>query len=127
MPRRHLDWMKQADRDFKHAEGSLKLGDFEWSCFAAQQAAEKAIKALIESRNGKAFGHSIKKLLELLNVTDETLLEAAARLDKHYIPTRYPNGYDSGAPEEYYSVKDAERAVKDAEAIIKYCKTNLVK
>ncbi len=117
--------MAQAEADFKHAVNSKEWGDYEWACFASQQAAEKAIKALIESRNGKAIGHSLKKLLQLINVDDKNLIEAAIRLDKHYIPARYPNSFDSGAPSDYYTIKDAEQAVIDAESIIRYCQDNL--
>ena len=46
MPRRVDDWMKQADRDLKHANHSIQDGDYEWACFAAQQASEKILKAL---------------------------------------------------------------------------------
>jgi len=38
--------MKQALKDLSHARLSLENGDFEWACFAAQQAGEKAVKAL---------------------------------------------------------------------------------
>lgn len=41
---RHEDWMRQACRDLKHAEHALEDADYEGACFAAQQAAEKAIK-----------------------------------------------------------------------------------
>ena len=40
------DWLKQADTDLSPFRKALGGGDFEWSCFAAQQAAEKAVKAL---------------------------------------------------------------------------------
>ncbi len=40
------DWLAQAKRDLEHAHQSSGLGHFEWACFAAQQAAEKAAKAL---------------------------------------------------------------------------------
>ena len=126
MARRHLDWMAQAEKDFRHANKSLEFGDYEWACFAAQQSAEKALKAMIESRNGKAFGHSLKRILALLNISDAALIEAAMRLDKHYIPTRYPNGYDEGAPQDYYSMEDASQSIQDAEIIINYCKDNLI-
>ena len=127
MARRHLDWMAQAERDLKHAKGAKKLEDFEWSCFAAQQASEKALKSLIESLNGKAFGHSLKSMVQLLDIEDRELYEAALRLDRHYIPTRYPNGYDDGFPGEYYTVKDADQALADAQIIIDHCKANLRK
>ena len=46
MPNRSLDWLRQADRDFEHAIDSRHAERHEWACFAAQQAAEKAVKAL---------------------------------------------------------------------------------
>jgi HEPN domain-containing protein len=127
MARRHLDWMAQAERDYKHAKNAVEDGDFEWCCFACQQAAEKALKALIESRNGRATGHSITTLLRLLKIEDEFLLESALRLDRHYIPTRYPNSYDSGSPGEYYLLNDANQALEDAKKIMDYCKIHLRK
>jgi HEPN domain-containing protein len=46
MPNRALDWLKQAERDLEQAADSRRAGRHEWACFAAHQAAEKAIKAL---------------------------------------------------------------------------------
>ena len=40
------------------------------------------------------------------------VLEAAAELDKHYVISRYPNGFAEGAPWEHYTRKDAERCVR---------------
>ena len=37
-----LRWIRQADKDLSSAKNSLKAGDYEWSCFQAQQSAEKA-------------------------------------------------------------------------------------
>lgn len=47
MGARYEDWMRQARRDLRHARNSLESEDYEWACFAAQQAAEKAVKALL--------------------------------------------------------------------------------
>jgi len=41
--KRYRDWMAQALRDLEHAGVSLRAGHYEWACFAAQQAAEKAV------------------------------------------------------------------------------------
>ena len=41
-----------------------KTPDFEWAAFAAQQGAEKALQALILSRGGEPWGHSIAGLVE---------------------------------------------------------------
>jgi len=119
------DWMRQADRDARHAANALEDGDFEWSCFAAQQAAEKAFKAALQQRNKEGWGHSVTGLCQALAEEMEVpaeLLEAGKRLDKHYIPSRYPNGFASGAPGDYYTRDDADRAVQDANQIIRFCK-----
>ena len=46
MPDRSRDWLNQAQRDLEQAEDSRRAGRHEWACFAAQQSAEKAVKAL---------------------------------------------------------------------------------
>ena len=46
MPNRSRDWLVQAERDLEQASDSRDAARHEWACFAAQQAAEKAVKAL---------------------------------------------------------------------------------
>ena len=111
----------------EHAKKSLEMEDFEWVCFATQQACEKAIKAVIESKNGKAKTHSLMNMIVALGIKEEEIIEACMRLDKNYILPRYPNGFTSGYPHQYYSRKDAEQAISDSEAIIKVCKSIMVK
>ncbi|GGM97869.1 hypothetical protein GCM10007092_09440 [Thermus composti] len=43
---RARDWLLQAEKDLEMAEIAKGAGRHEWACFAAQQAAEKAVKAL---------------------------------------------------------------------------------
>ena len=124
MPLRAADWLRQAKRDLEHARQDLKSGFYEWGCFSTQQAAEKAVKALFQFLHAEAWGHSVKKLLEALpaeKAVTPDLLESGAALDKFYIPTRYPNGFDIGTPEDYYSQKDLSEAIHHAESIIQYC------
>ena len=45
MSNRAPDWLRQAEADLKHAQSAVEDDAFEWSCFAAQQGAEKAVKA----------------------------------------------------------------------------------
>ena len=52
MADRSGDWMRQAEGDLEHAGLSACEGDYEWACFAAQQAAEKAIKAVYYFHHG---------------------------------------------------------------------------
>ena len=46
MPSRAHDGLRQAVRDLEQAADSQAAGRHEWACFAAQQGAEKAVKAL---------------------------------------------------------------------------------
>jgi len=128
MTNRAPDWLAQAGHDLGHARHALDDGDFDWSCFAAHQAAEKAIKALFLSLGGEGWGHSITRLLRdashKLEVTED-LITAAQRLDKHYIPTRYPNGFDLGAPRDYYTADEARQAITDAQRIYDFCQQSL--
>jgi len=124
MPDRSKDWLAQARRDLNHAVNARKDNDFEWSCFSAQQAVEKAVKAVFLYLHGEGWGHSVYGLLRALGdkmKVPETLLEAAKTLDKHYIPTRYPNGFDSGMPGDYYTKTDAQEAIENARQIIEFC------
>jgi HEPN domain-containing protein len=124
MASRHADWLKQGQRDLEHARRALDDGDYEWACFAAQQGAEKAVKAVYQKAGGMAWGHSVTALLESLPEPlqpDDRLLDAAKELDKHYILPRYPNAHPEGAPYEYYTKGEAERAVANAEQIIGFC------
>lgn len=52
---------------------------------------------------------------------DAGMLDRARALDKLYVATRYPNGLPAGAPVDYYTRAEAERAIADAEAILGWC------
>ena len=43
--------------------------------------------------------------------------QAAARLSRHYIPTRYPDAHPSGAPSSHYTEADSIQAEGDARCI----------
>jgi HEPN domain-containing protein len=105
-----------------------KAGDYEWACFAAHQAAAKAVKALYLKRGADAWGHTITPLLGGLPASEqpgEDLATCAKVLDKHYIPTQCPNGLDSGAPADFYTRGEAEAACDCARQIIEFCSRSL--
>jgi len=125
---RWRDWWDQAQRDAAHAAHARDDADFEWASFASQQAAEKALKALIMTRGGEPWGHSVTELLETVphdTGWDAGTMEAANRLDKHYIPARYPNGFASSYPGKLYTRGEAEEAIGDAGHIIDFCRRHL--
>jgi HEPN domain-containing protein len=123
---RTADWFRQAEADLQHARHALRDGHHEWACFAAQQAAEKAAKAAHAALGQEAWGHVVTELLEALQphepAVDENLLDRARALDKLYIPTRHPNGLAGGAPADFYTRPEAERAISDAEAVLALCR-----
>lgn len=128
MVMRTRDWFRQAEKDLKHAKKAAEGKDFEWACFAAQQAAEKAVKALYQSVHVDAIGHSVSRMMQDLPASlkpTEDLVEWAKELDKHYIPSRYPNFHPEGAPLDYYTAREAERATEGADRIIEFCRSKI--
>ncbi len=99
--------MEQAERDLERAKLDVEHGFYEWACFTAQQSAEKAIKAL---ERKVSVPESVERLAKLL--------------DKYYIPTRYPNGFASGKPADYFTLDEAQEAVDAAGEILRFCKSN---
>ena len=128
MADRSGDWLAQAKKDIAHSNDSCSGGHFEWSCFSAQQAAEKAVKAVYLHLHGEGWGHSVygllKGLCDRVDVSQQ-LLDTTKSLDKHYILTRYPNGFDSGMPADYYTKAEAKEAIKNAEKIIEFCENRI--
>ncbi len=115
-------WLRTAETDLRAARILAREGEYALSCFHAHQCGEKALKALWYARDSSPWGHSLVKLLrELEEVAPELylglkdLLEAAATLDKYYIPTRYPNGLPDLTPDEVYTRREAEEALDLAE------------
>lgn len=122
---RSADWLDQAEGDLEHARHSLQGRYFDWACFSAHQAGEKAAKAALQKQGADAWGHSVSGLLEALaEVVDlpPDLMNKALELDKAYIPTRYPDAHPSGSPRRRYTQQEAERLIAHAEQILSFCK-----
>ena len=125
---RAVDWLAQAEHDLAAAEGSKKDGSYEWACFQAQQAAEKAAKGLLQKYGVVRTGHSIVKILERVNEflkTPRELTDAGQRLERYYTLPRYPNGFAEGAPFEHFNEAMAEEALDDAQTIVEFARENL--
>ena len=130
MASRSRDWLEQAKRDLEHGRLDLSSGYHEWACFSAQQSAELALKALYQHLSAEAWGHSVKGLVNglppELGVTPE-LADCGRILDRFYIPTRDPNGFDYGKPADYYTESDSEQAIRCGEAIVQFCEERIYK
>jgi HEPN domain-containing protein len=116
-------WFLQAEDDLKFVEWVMKEEVFfDKGCFIAQQAGEKALKACLYA-GGKRFvlGHSLFEMALELGQKDALFRgveEAVKRLDRYYIPARYPNGLPGGSPFQTYTARDLDAALKDVETVV---------
>ncbi|MFP4029749.1 MAG: HEPN domain-containing protein [Candidatus Brocadiia bacterium] len=114
-------WIAEARRELDAAQTLRDSEHYNFACFHAQQAAEKATKAFLYSRGVEnVWGHSVATLLDdAINYKKdlESLRSGGASLDTFYIPTRYPNGLPGGLPSEAYTSEEADRAIKKASNI----------
>jgi len=115
-------WMRTARRDLERARAALAMGDRAAAVFWAQQAAEKALKALLVALRGWfPRTHNIRALFEALG-SDLGLsreeLEAAYALTKYYQLARYPDIVE-GLPDDVIGRREAEEAVRAAEAVVR--------
>jgi HEPN domain-containing protein len=120
--------LAQALRDLEQAQDSRRDERHEWSCFAAQQAAEKAVKALHLSLGQEARGHVIARLLRELPAAaaaPDHLVEKGRVLDGFYIPPRYPNSHSEGAPFEHFGPLHSEEAIRYAREIIEFVRLQM--
>ena len=122
-------WFRTAQDDLDTAVILKDRGKNAHACFHAQQAGEKAVKALWYFSDADPWGHSVKKLIDDLEEVDSNLfrnlkklIRAGMLLDRFYIPTRYPNGLPDITPDQAFNKKDALDAVKYAGMILRQVK-----
>lgn len=119
-------WLAQAENDLAFAEHGVELGFFAHTCFLAQQAAEKAAKAVHYAGGARVvMGHSVDGLLESLEAQAPEVAElrdGAKELDQHYVPTRYPNGLPGNVPFRAYTGEQARRALGHARSIVAFAR-----
>jgi HEPN domain-containing protein len=112
------DWLSHARSDLALARISPPEDVMlEGLCFHAQQAAEKALKALLISYNRDyPRTHNIGTLLDLLpeTLTIPTEVEQAAGLTDYAVMTRYPGDVEPVSMEEY------EQAVHIANTVLEW-------
>lgn len=105
------EWLKRAGSNLEIAKAAPRLKNvyLEDACFEAQQAAEKAIKAVLLDR-GIRFPYT----------HDPRTIGQAAHLTRFAVATRYPGLSEPVSQKEYKrAVKTAETAVKWAQKIIR--------
>jgi HEPN domain-containing protein len=117
-------WLRRAGSNLARAKAGRPTPEvlYEDLCFDAQQAVEKAVKAVLISK-GVPFPktHAIAELLTLLaphiQVPDD--IRSASALTRYAVDTRYPGLSEPVTESDYLeSVSAAERVVRWAETQI---------
>ena len=116
-------WLRYARGDLALAQVPLPENSFyEMLCFHAQQAVEKAVKAVLIVNNiSYPKTHNIRTLLDLLpkEIVLPADVDAAASLTDYAVSGRYPDEVDEVNEEEYQeAVRFAEAVVQWAESIL---------
>lgn len=122
MPRKPLDaddprrWLVFAQSDLRLArKGHIPGVRLEGLCYLSQQAAEKAVKAvLMHHKIHFPKTHQIQTLLEFLplDLTLPAFIRNAADLSDYAVEGRYPQNFEDITRAEYIS------ALKKAEAVV---------
>jgi HEPN domain-containing protein len=115
-------WRDESDRALAAARLQADAGLSNWACFAAEQSAQLAVKALLHGAGRGPWGHDLVRLVEAaaaagIDVPADAA-DAARRLSRHYIPARYPDAHPAGSPAAHYGRSDADEAVRDAERVL---------
>lgn len=111
-------WWRQALEDLDAGRATLEIGKYYVCAFLCQQAAEKALKAVLMATRRKAFPktHSLLALAKALSIPLE-LQSAARRLNSAYVTSRYPDAAN-GVPAEIFDEGIAQDCLADARKIV---------
>lgn len=117
------EWLNRAKSNLARARLEGEAVYLEDLCFDAQQAAEKAIKAvLVQQKTRFPYVHDLADLLTRVEQAGQTIPEPvkqAARLTRYAVVTRYPGFTEPVSREEYEeAVAIAETVVHWAEGVI---------
>jgi HEPN domain-containing protein len=122
---------RQAVSDLAHARRSLDAGDHDWTVFAAQQAAEKGLKAVLLAAGRPAPSvHPLTVLFDdlvrhgLAQPSERAPLEPAmAALIQGWAMARYPLAGIEIAPTDLITRDQAVAALGHADAILGFCRS----
>lgn len=124
-------WVNFAEEDLLCAKTLLKEKLYNQVCFHSQQAAEKMLKAFLKSK--RMVPPKLHNLLELLEMCKEKdgdfkeIQESCEYLSRFYLSVRYPDALPGFLPEGLPVFKDAKKALEEAENILDFVKTILLR
>ena len=118
------NWLDQAKRDLDAAMYLTAGARYESACFAAQQCAEKSLKAaLIWLAGDRPRTHEISLLVAEVathRADAGELLSDVAALDPYYVTARYPDAVGGGIPGSKFFKPEADLALERASRVVAY-------
>jgi len=115
-------WLMQAVHDLELASYDFQGGFYAAACFNAQQTTGKALKGFLLAKGERVvLGHSVAELIQRCETYESSfahLRSRAGKLDRFYLPTRYPNSLPGGIPSEVFDKEDAEGALQVAAEVV---------
>ena len=119
------EWLRHARSNLARCRGDRRLPEvlFEDLCFDAEQAAEKAIKAVLVMR-GSRFPktHDLAELLDLVTATGVVVppeVLEVKRLTPYAVAGRYPGVSEDASEQDYReALETAEKVVAWAERLV---------
>jgi len=120
------NWWEQAKEDLKAAKINYDNKVYYVASFLSQQAAEKALKAvLLESESKIPKVHDLIFLAKKTGL-DESLFSKCATLTKVYVKTRYPDFFDE-SPSHSFTKELASEHITFAEEILAWVEKRISK
>jgi len=126
-------WMTQSESDLTTARLLHDQEKYDWASYAAAQAAEKAVKAMLIAW-GADLAHAdrgkpwrIHQLTELLHIfrkwpKSQTLADALTNLPAHDEGARYPNRANDMPPCKSYKKTTSAQNIEWAAAVVDFSK-----
>ena len=119
-------WLRQAREDLITAQVNFKGDRFYAASIFSQQAAEKALKALILEWTGAtpprthdliALGHRVETPLEIMGALEQ--------LNPTYAVSRYPDVLTDTIPADFIGKEAAQNHITSAELILRWASQKL--
>lgn len=109
-------WLKFAERDLRSARKNYEIEEYHVSAFLAQQAVEKALKALHIKKTGDFPKiHDLTRLARMVDAPDE-IVRLCAEITPAYTAARYPDVAGD------FSREEVNELIKSAEKVIEWVK-----
>jgi HEPN domain-containing protein len=120
-------WLLQAKHDLAAGKVIADRGYHSTACFCSQQAAEKAIKAILLSVGARRPDtNSVSQLYRILREKAPAageLPEEVLKLEPYYESARYPSAWPSGTPGANLGAAESREALKIAEQVVQFAET----